>query len=260
MLTARPALFVGNSDPRRILPIDDFYLAALRRTGARIVQPYYLGADPAVADRDLFPPGHIIAEMCRLAGLHGRISLRPYFFLTDAERAAGALHPRQIALHSTGAAAALPYANKEWGPHNFAAVARLLSPDFHLVQIGSASDPALPVDTDLRGKTSLRESAAILAHSLTFVGLEGFLAHLARSVECPAVVVFGGRSRPATFGYSANRNLTTAVSCSPCGLRATCDHARECMTLILPTTVAEAARQLAGAPRAPLAVDTALVA
>ena len=257
MFTARPALFEGNRDPALVLPIDDFYVAALRRLGANVVQPYYLGRDPNVADRDVLPPRHIIAEMCRLAGLRGRIALRPYLFLTAAEQARGRLHPRQIAIQSSGATAAIPYANKEWGAEKFADVTRRLAPDFHLVQLGDARDPALPVATDLRGKTSLREAAAIQAGSLAFIGLEGFLTHLARAVECPSVVVFGGRARPETFGYAANRNFYSPVPCAPCGLRNTCAYDLACMTAIAPESVAEAARELVAAGGTPLAVEHA---
>jgi len=259
MMTDRPELFAHNSDPSDLIPVDDYYAATLAHLGTRVVYPYYLGHSPESADRDVFPPGHIIEEMCRVAGLTGEISLRPYLHLTPAERSAGAIHPRQIAVHSTGSAAAIPYANKEWGPQKFAEVARLLAPDFHLVQIGSANDPALPVQTDLRGKTALRATAAILANSLAFVGLEGFLVHLARAVECRAVVVFGGRSLPSTFGYTAHRNLIGPVSCSPCGLRNTCDRDRECMGVIAAATVAGAAREVALGPRTSLPVETAFV-
>jgi hypothetical protein len=259
MMTNRPELFAHNSDPSHLIPVDDYYAATLARLGTRVVSPYYLEHASENPDRDLFPAGHIITEMCRVAGLSGEISLRPYLNLTSAERSAGAIHPRQIALHSTGAAAAIPYANKEWGPQRFAAVARLLAPDFHLIQVGSARDPALPVHTDLRGKTTLRATAAILANSLTFIGLEGFLAHLARAVDCRAVVIFGGRSLPKTFGYIAHRDLIGPVSCSPCGLRDTCDRHRECMTVITPAVVASAAREVALSPRVILHVETAVL-
>jgi hypothetical protein len=257
MMTARPELFAGNADLARLLPIDDDFAAGLRRLGARVVQPYYVGRDPHNADRDVLPPRHIIAEMCRRAGLRGPVRLRPWVFLTEAERARGALHPRQIAIHSSAAAAVVPFANKEWGAENLAAVARLLAPDFKLVQLGSARDPTLPVDSDLRGKTTPREAAAVVASSLVFVGLEGFLTHLARAVDTPAVVIFGGRVRPETAGYSCNANFFSAIACSPCGLRNTCDFAHACMTRIAPAAVAAAARELAARPAGPLPVATA---
>jgi hypothetical protein len=257
MLTARPELFSGNSDPARLLPIDDYYVQTITRLGSRVVQPYYVRPDPTNADRDVLPPRHIIAEMCRLAGLHGTVKLRPWLTLSSAEKAGGSLFPRQIALQSTGLSAAIPYVNKEWGPENFVAVAQRLSPEFKLVQLGTTQDPPLPVDADLRGKTTLREAAAVLASSLVFVGLEGFLAHLARSVDTPAAIVLGGRAKPASFGYIANRNFSTPTPCSPCGLRNTCGFNHECLTRIQPGEVAEAARQLAARPAGPLPVETA---
>jgi hypothetical protein len=255
MFTARPELFAGNSDPESVLPIDDYHIAAIRRLGARVVQPYYVGADPHDGQRDRLPSRHIIAEMCALAGLHGEIALRPYLTLTEAERTGGRLFQRQITLQSSGLGAAIPYDAKEWGSARFAEVARQLAPHTKLIQLGAASDPALPVDTDLRGRTTLREAAAILACSDVFIGLEGFLTHLARAVDCPSVVVMGGRVRAEIFGYSANRNLTDFPECAPCARRTGCPHDMKCMAAITPGAVVAAALALAARPRSPLPVD-----
>ena len=43
--------------------------------------------------------------------------------------------------------------------------------------------------------------------SLAFVGQVGFLMHLARAVDCRAVIVYGGRETPAQSGYPCNENL-----------------------------------------------------
>lgn len=139
-------------------------------------------------------------------------------------------------------------------------MARALAHDFQLVQIGAAQDPPLPVARDLRGRTSLREAAAILAASEAFVGLEGFLSHLARAVDCPAVVIFGGRAQPEVFGYTCNVNLYSAVDCAPCGLRDGCPHDLKCLAEILPETVAAAVRELAARhPPRPLPAETAML-
>ena len=252
MFTARPELFAGNPDPARLIPIDDYYVAAIRRLGSRVIQPYYLSKDPANPDRDVNPPRHVIAEMCRIAGLRGRVELRPWLFLGAEERAKGAIFARQIAIQSSGLGAAIPYGNKEWGADRFSSVARLLGPEYKIVQLGLAGDPGLPADADLRGRTTIREAAAILAGSAAFVGLEGFLAHLARAVDCPSVVVFGGRSKPEIFGYTANANLYEPVDCAPCGLRNTCAYDRACLSRIEPAAVAAAARAIAERPRGPL--------
>jgi ADP-heptose:LPS heptosyltransferase len=198
--------------------------------------------------------------MCRLAGLTGEISLRPYLTLTDAERAAAPRMDRQIAIQSTGLNAAIPYSTKEWGSQRFAEVARLLSTDFPLVQLGAARDPLLPgVALDLRGKTTLREAAAIQAASLCFVGLEGFLAHLARAVDVPSVIVHGGRAPAGIFDYPANINFYARPDCSPCGLQDGCPYGLKCMTAITPEQVAAAVRKLAASPRAALPVETTML-
>ncbi len=260
MMTTHPELFAGNSDPSAVLPVDDYYIAALRRLGTRVVQPYYNTAVPGDRARDGLPPHHIVAEMCRLAGLSGEIALRPYLHLTPDERAAGRRLPRQIAIQSTCLNAAIPYPTKEWGDARFSEVARQLRPDFSLVQLGGARDPALPVDLDLRGRTTLREAAAVLSESLVFIGLEGFLAHLARAIDCPAVIVHGGRAPEGIFSYSANRNLYSRPPCSPCGLRTDCPNNLECLAAISPTVVAVAAREIvARPPTRPLAAETFLL-
>jgi ADP-heptose:LPS heptosyltransferase len=244
MMTARPELFLNNPDPTRVMPIDDDYVAGLRRLGARIVQPYYVREDPGHPTRDLLPSRHIIAEMCALAGLTGEITLRPYLHLGAAERSSGRHFPRQIVLQSSVLAAAIPYDTKEWGVERMAAVARELRSDAPCIQIGSARDAALPVALDLRGKTSLRESAALLAAADLFIGPEGFLAHLARAVDCPAVVVAGGRAPLGIFTYAENLNLGTFPDCAPCGLRTGCPHALRCLTSISTAAVVAAAREL----------------
>lgn len=257
MFTARPKLFAGNSDPLAVHCIDNHYLALLAKLHRPAVSPYYTTTDPANPDRDLVPSRHVIAEMCRLAGLNGEISIRPYLHLTSTELNAAPRLPRQIAIHTSGLSAAFPYQTKEWGVTRFETLAKLLSGDFSLVQLGSPNDPALPgIALDLRGRTTLREAAAIQATSIAFVGLEGFLTHLARSVDCPSVVIHGGRAAPHVFGYSANINLHSKPSCAPCGLRNTCPHDMTCMSTISPEEVAKAVSELTERPPGPLPVET----
>lgn len=255
MFSNRPELFLHNPDPQAVHPIDDHYLALLRRLGRPAVAPYYVGRDPIEPDRDVFPPHHIIVEMCRLAGISGEITIRPRFFLTDQERGQAPRLPRQIVVQTSAASAAIPFANKEWGARRFAALGELLSADFDLVQVGSVKDPVLPGATiDLRGKTSLRETAATLANARLFVGPEGFLTHLARAVDCPSVVLLGGRATPAQVGYVANTHLCHPTPCTPCGRRNTCPHDLGCMREITPADAADAIRERAAQPRGPLPV------
>lgn len=241
MMTARPELFHGNRDPSKVISINDDYAAGLRRLGRKVVKPYYVRADPTNANRDLLPSHHVIVEMCRLAGLAGTVTVRPYLHLTAEEKRRAQRERPVVVLQSSVLAARIPYPTKEWSTENWLTVARRLRPHAHLVQLGAGSDPGLPVDEDLRGQTSLREAAAILANAAVFVGLEGFLTHLARAVDCPAVVVMGGRAPAHIFGYIANTNLVTTPPCSPCGLRDGCQHSMACMSGVEPESVVAAA-------------------
>lgn len=257
MMTARPELFADNPDPSRVLPINDDYVAGLRRLGARVIQPYYVRPDPLDPGRDHLPARPVIAEMCALAGLTGDVALRPYVHLSAAERTAGRRRQRQIVVQASGLNAAVPYPSKEWGAGRFAALLPLLGREAAVIQLGHAADPALPVDLDLRGRTTLREAAAVLAEAELFIGLEGFLAHLARAVDCPAVVIMGGRAPARIFGYAANCNLVHFPDCGPCGFRTGCPRSLECMAALHPASVAAAARELLAAPPPrPLATTT----
>ena len=49
---------------------------------------------------------HFLASMCRMAGVAGEVTLRPYLFLRPAELAAGRLFDRQIVIQSAGVGSA----------------------------------------------------------------------------------------------------------------------------------------------------------
>jgi ADP-heptose:LPS heptosyltransferase len=145
----------------------------------------------------------------------------------------------------------------EWFPERFAEVVRAIPPGFEVIQLGGTDEPLLPGVRDLRARTGLREAAAILHASELFIGLVGLLMHLARAVDCPGVIVYGGRERPDQSGYAANLNLARSPECSPCWLWNTCDHAMKCMDAIPASEVIAAVRHRLGQPRGPLAVGVA---
>jgi hypothetical protein len=202
------------------------------------------------------PPRHLIAMMCEVAGIDGEIELRPLVVLSEAERRAGRLvKRRQVAIQTSNLAARFPMRNKLWASERFDAVANALSDEFDLVQVGAASDPALEGALDLRGKTSLRETASILSASVVFVGLASGLMHLARAVDCRSVIVYGGREHPSQTGYSVNENLYWSGACSPCWKRNDCAFDRICMHEITPDQVIAAVHRQVQRYGTPLAID-----
>jgi ADP-heptose:LPS heptosyltransferase len=134
--------------------------------------------------------------------------------------------------------------NKEWLPDRLQQVVHALRGEYTLVQLGSPTDPPLDGCLDLRGKTSIRESASIIANSRIFLGQVGFLMHLTRAVDRPAVIIFGGRELPWQSGYSCNTNLVRQLPCSPCWRSSSCinEVERACMRRITVEEVVAAVR------------------
>jgi Glycosyltransferase family 9 (heptosyltransferase) len=235
-------LFEGNPDAQAV-PASDWRFGALApRLGADVKPLWYTQYDPD-NDRDPEPPMHIAAMMCQKAEITGKIAIRPYLFLRQSESGQGSIARNQIAIQSTTQAAATPLRNKEWVSTRFQSVVNALSGNFNFVQLGGLGDPKLDNVVDLRGKTTLRQGAAVLSKSRLFVGLVGGLMHLARAVDCPAVIVYGGRERPEISGYICNKNIATTPPCSPCWQRNRCDYDRVCMTEISSETVIAAVKE-----------------
>ena len=245
MVTRHPGLFENNGDVEKIVYHPNQRIAEWLTLGLPFLRMGYAEYDP-MTDRDSPLDEHVLIKLCKLAGIGGPVELRPYLFLTKEEFAAGRHAPEQVVMQSSALGAPWPMRNKEWYPDRFQEVCAELRADVKVIQIGSANDPKLEGALDLRGRTTIRQSAAILANSLVFVGLEGFLMHLARAVDCRSVIIYGGRIKPAQIGYVANKNLYTQVRCAPCWLRNPCDFDRKCMDMItVPQVIAATAEQIA---------------
>jgi hypothetical protein len=268
IVSDHPALFVGNGDAADVRPPwrrysrDGSTVNICRRFvrlwGGEFTRLEY--APLAGFDRSTPPTRHIIAEMCARARITGSVALRPYLHLTEAETAAAAWARGCIAIQSSGLAARHPIGNKQWYPDRFQRVVEELRREVEFVQLGGRDDPVLDCVRDLRGETTVREAAAILHHARLYVGPVGFPMHLARAVECPSVIVYGGREAPWQSGYDCNFNLYSATPCAPCWRWNTCDFERMCMQQIGVEDVVNAIRQMLQRPRNPLAVDTAEIA
>jgi ADP-heptose:LPS heptosyltransferase len=147
--------------------------------------------------------------------------------------------------------------NKQWPPERYRAVADAMQKEMRWIQLGLAEDPPIAGALDLRGRTTFRETAAILANSKIYLGEAGFLMHLARAVDCRSVIVYGGREDPLVSGYRVNENMVGRTHCSPCWQRSRCDYGHECMRMIDPTEVLAAIRRQLERVGTPLEVEQA---
>ena len=134
-----------------------------------------------------------------------------------------------------------------------------LGKHFKILQLGSKKDVRLKGVSDFCAKTSIREAGLFLKNARFFVGLEGALMHMARAVDCPSVIIWGGRLKPEQIGYPCFENLTYEIECSPCWLPNACPKDLECMKRIRPDQVIEASHRILDNADRSLPVDEIFV-
>jgi len=172
-------------------------------------------------------PGHIAEQMAAAAEVTLPPGWRPVLDVPGTQPR----EPRLIAVQISCRGARYAATTKEWPEAKWQELARRLATDFRLVQLGSTADPRLEGAEDRRGHTTLHEAAALIGRASLFLGLESGLQHVAAAVGTPAVIIYGGRSRPAETGYPFNHNLTRSPACAGCGLNDGCPHAMICMEI-----------------------------
>ena len=207
------------------------------------------------------PNDHILKILCRQAGIKGSILLRPYIFLSEIEQKKGRLFDNQIVIHCVGTHSYEGVMkNKLWGEDNFQKlvfmIKKNLDPSISIIQLGTLKDPLLQGTVDLRGKTTLRESAGILSQAICFIGTVGLLMHMARAVDCRSVIIYGGREHACQSGYPCNENLESHIDCSPCWLWNDCDYENKCMNMITVQDAFEAIKRVLLKEKLPLETIT----
>jgi ADP-heptose:LPS heptosyltransferase len=249
MISRRRELFVDNPDVDEVIAPDEQMLACLSHLPGKLTVPVYhkKGHNDGAYDT---PEEHILVLMCRIAGISGEVELRPVFHLSEDEKNSGIHAPLQIAVQSEGT----NFPTKNWYPARFQEVIDAFRKEVTFVQIGGKDDHLLHGVIDQRGN-SFRETASILHNSHLFLGLVGFFMHLARSVECPSAIIYGGREAPWQGGYSCNENIVNAPHCSPCWHAHRCDYDMQCMDQIKIPQVIAAVQKLLDRPRDHLPVD-----
>jgi hypothetical protein len=257
-ISSAAELLRGNPDYSLIL---DSKYRVLRHSNllGRWRKPLRYSEMPIAAAYEVPPREHILAILCRITGIEGNVKLRPWYFQDESEASGGRYAPRQMCVQSVGDMTHGSWMqNKVWFHDRIQCVIDEFAarhPDCHVLQIGTQNDGLLERVTDLRGKTTLRQTAAVLSQSLCFLGTSGLLAHLARAVECRSVIIYGGREHAWQSGYSCNENLETRMSCAPCWLWHDCDFDHRCMRDITVQHVLNALERVIARNTQPLEVD-----
>jgi hypothetical protein len=235
VLASYPELWRSNADPASIETGLEAWLYARRRN--------WIGTDIVHLAYRTGAPGHIAQQMAARADVILPEGWRP---VLTFDRAA-TRDPRLIVVQNSCSGARYAATTKEWPQSQWQELSRRLARDFRLVQIGTQSDPRLEFAEDLRGRTSLPAAAALLSGAALFLGLESGLQHIAAAASTPAVIIYGGRSRPQETGYAFNQNITRSPPCAGCGLNTGCPHAMICMDIPVDEVEASVRQLLGGA-------------
>lgn len=135
---------------------------------------------------------------------------------------------------------------KDWGAENWCNLLHRLHAnhsDFGLVMVGAANE----YDTcesiasswpgpriNISGKTTPRETAAVLRHATVFLGPDSGPKHLAASVGVPSVCVFSARDLPGVWFPPGQQNIVLwrATDCSGCMLETCIEQKKKCILSI----------------------------
>ncbi len=210
---------------------------------ANVPQRYALAVDEATPPVPSLAPVLYLADEEKawaksfLVNLSGDDVLKKAFGQNEAKKKRIVIHP--FASHS----------HKAWPGRLFERLVRLLEArGFDWLILGRGT-PFFPGERrDLTGKTTLRESAALLAACSALVTGDSGLMHLATAVNTPVVALFGPTTKEWGFFPSGPRDrvLERALACRPCSLHGKkgCPRDGECLALIEPEEVAAALEEI----------------
>jgi len=203
---------------------------------------------------------HVIEQFCHQLDLRGSVSLKPQIFFSNEEvNSFSKPSADYIVVQSQASHSNHPQTTKDWSVESMQEVVDCLRKYFKIIQIGSENDLKLKGVRNFCGKTSIREAGLFLKNARLFVGLEGALMHMARAVDCPSVIVWGGRLKPSQIGYPCFENITSELDCSPCWIPNSCPNNLECMKRIKPEQIIETSQRILDKTDCSLPVDRIFV-
>ncbi len=157
---------------------------------------------------------HILVNVCNKIGVETPISVKTQMFLTEQEKLYGRFFSKkQIAITGAGwqKYKTIPFDTLQ-------DVVNQLKEKYSFVQIGHPNDPLLEGVLDMRQEGGLRKTAAILHNSDALLCGIGGMMHMARAVNCRAVVGFTYAEPLRLENYICNINVfARGQVCKLCG-------------------------------------------
>lgn len=152
--------------------------------------------------------GQMMQWVANRMDLTGEINVKPEIRLTQYEKDFGKFADGKIVIKCGGNG---PY--KYLLPKIAQGIIDELRGEYEFLQIGDFDDPVLSGAEQLF-KLNLREFAGVLTHARMFVGAIGGMMHLARAVDCPAVILHG--CEHDDFYYPSQRKVFSENRCMLC--------------------------------------------
>jgi len=178
IITQFPALFANNP---------------LVHTATKSLRP---GADSLIIDLNMAyenrPMKHIIDSYAEVAD----VKVTDYSLDMPVNEESTEWAKQQLAQVHRPRAVIAPgpttWAGKNWSMSGFAAVSNYLKQNgWAVIVLGSHNTFPISASLDYRGRTDIHQSAAIMAESDMFIGLDSFPLHLAMSQKLPSIAIFG---------------------------------------------------------------------
>lgn len=220
ILTEMPHIWHGNSDPVSVqVGVDRWFYAQTRGwiTTSIVHVAYQSGGGR-----------HIAEQMAEKAEVRLPIGWRPVLSISPPVLRC---IPTRIVVQNSCSGARYAATTKEWPQTYWRELVNRLVPEYEVIQIGTAVDPALPGTQDRRGVTTLIQAARLIRSAACFLGLESGLMHIAAAAGTPAVIIHGGRTHEWETGYPFNRHLTRKPPCVGCSLNTGCPQGIICMDI-----------------------------
>lgn len=162
-------------------------------------------------------------DYCRIAGVQCS-SLKPVFPVTEsefkiAERYTGK-KPYVVLAPGGGRNARDFVPLKRWPMDRWAEVSAYLKTQGHKVFLVGGKEDYREISsvtgTNLAGKLSWGETAALIRRATIFAGNDSGPAHLAVAGDTPALVLFGPTDPGSLYTEGSIVHVTATVKCSPC--------------------------------------------
>ena len=157
------------------------------------------------------PSRNMLARMAERVGLSGDLLALPRIYLSEEEKRFGNLFgANQIAIATQGIEK-----YKTWGIKKMETVIQAF-PDYHFIQLGAPGDTPIKGAKYLCGQLTLRQTAATLYNSRCYAGPQGALIHLARAVDCPAIIINPSAEPYSDMSYPEYQAVSPEHPCPYC--------------------------------------------